>query len=190
MTLPTGAPGQAPGRRSEQGIHAAVGKPENRVRVRSRAPHLVLCWEDLNVKVVLESAGTEPLFKATGASSGQTIWVDVRQGEGVERQGPRPMELLQMGLGACLADNVVEILRKKRVAFTGVRLEIEADRAPESPKRFTAIRLHCVVASAGLTQDALDKIMALSAKYCSAHATLEQGVPVHTTAAVAPPAGA
>lgn len=141
------------------------------------------------MRVVLESAGAEPLFRATGTASGQTIWVDVRQGEGADRLGPRPMELIEMGLGACLADNVVEILRKKRIAFSGVRMEIEADRAPEPPRRFTALRLHCTVASAELKAETLDRVLELAAKYCSAHATLAHGVPIAVTAAVTPPAG-
>lgn len=140
------------------------------------------------MRVTIESVGAEVLFRAVGEGSGQTILVDVRHGDGVVPEGPRPMELLAMGLGGCLADNVVVILKKKRVPFTGVRMEIEADRAPESPKRFTAVRIRCVVQAEGLTQEALDRILELAAKYCSAHATLTHGAPITTSGAVEAPA--
>jgi putative redox protein len=143
----------------------------------------------MQMRVVLESQGQEPLFRATGEASGQSLWVDVRMGEGVDRRGPRPMELIAMGLGACLADNVVEILKKKRIAFEGLRMEIEADRAPEPPKRFTALTVRVTVKSANLTQEALDKILELSAKYCSAHATLSAGVPIATVGVIEPTNG-
>lgn len=138
------------------------------------------------MRVVLESSGQEPLFRATGDASGQSLWVDVRMGEGVDRQGPRPMELIAMGLGACLGDNVVEILKKKRIPFTGVRLEIEGGRAPEPPKRFTGLTLRVRVQSDALSPDVLEKVLELSAKYCSAHATLSEGVPITTVGIVEP----
>lgn len=140
------------------------------------------------MRVLIESVGADVVFRATGEGSGQTIVVDARHGDGVVPEGPRPMELLAMGLGGCLVDNVVVILKKKRVPFIGVRMDIEADRAPESPKRFTALRLRCVVEAEGLTQEALDKVLELAAKYCSAHATLTQGVPITTVAAIEAPA--
>ena len=136
------------------------------------------------MRVSMESVGTQPLFRATGEKSGYTMMVEVRGGEGVAPEGPYPMELIAMGLGGCLADNIVVILNKKRVTFTGVRMDIEADRAPESPKRFTAVRIRCTVQGSDLPQADLDKIIELAAKYCSAHATLSEGTPISTLGVV------
>lgn len=135
-------------------------------------------------RVTMESVGTEPLFRATGDKSGYTMTVEVRGGEGITPEGPYPMEMIAMGLGGCLADNIVTILSKKRVTYTGVRMEIEADRAPESPKRFTALRVRCTVHGSDFPQAELDKVLVLAAKYCSAHATLSTGTPITTVGVV------
>ena len=136
------------------------------------------------MRVSLESVGTQPLFRATGENSGFTTIIEVRHGEGITPEGPYPMEMLAMGLGGCLADNIVVILNKKRVNYSVVRMDIEADRAPESPKRFTQLRVRCTVENGDIDQESLDKVVELAAKYCSAHATLSQGTPIEITSVV------
>ena len=110
-------------------------------------------------------------FVGTGDKSGQTNIMDAASEAGGENTGPRPMEVLLFGLGGCTGMDVVSILRKKRQHFTGLEMNIAGDRAPDNPKRFTAINIEYVVHGKGLeTKAVADAIRLSEEKYCSARA--------------------
>jgi putative redox protein len=79
------------------------------------------------------------------SGSGHAVVVDAAPDVGGRDLGPRPMELVLMGTGACSAIDVVHILRKARQAITDCVVELDAERAAEDPKVFTRIHLHFVV---------------------------------------------
>ena len=83
--------------------------------------------------------------------------------------GPRPLETLLIGLGACSAFDVVTILRKARQTVSDCRVELEAERADAVPAVFTRIHMVFVVSGTGLRESAVRRVVDLSAeKYCSA----------------------
>jgi len=88
--------------------------------------------------------------------------------------GPSPMQSLLLGLAGCMAVDVVLILQKMRAAPEGLRVRVEGVRAPEPPRRFTAIRLvYETEGSVPVPQDRLEQAIALSRdKYCSVLHTL------------------
>jgi len=111
-------------------------------------------------------------FVGQGAKSGQTNVMDAAPEAGGQNTGPRPMEVLLFGLGGCTGMDVVSILRKKRQPFTGLEIKISGERAPEHPKRFTAIHMEYVVYGKGLDPKAVEESIRLSQeKYCSAKAS-------------------
>jgi len=77
---------------------------------------------------------------------------------GGKNLGARPMELVLMGTGACTAIDVMHILRKARQPVTDCVVELEADRAEEDPKVFTAIRLRYIVTGRGLAVSQVEKM--------------------------------
>lgn len=106
--------------------------------------------------------------------SGHSIVIGTADGD-APKPGPSAMELVLMGAGSCSAWDVVEILKKGRQKVEDVIVELEADRAPESPKVFTRIHLHFVVKGRGLSEDRVRRAIELSVeKYCSATAMLEK----------------
>ena len=107
-------------------------------------------------------------FKGTGGS-GQSVLMDGPPDHGGENNGPRPMEMLLLGMGGCASFDVVHILRKRRLEVDDCVCEIEAERAEEEPKVFTKIHLHFKVSGDGVTEKAVARAVELSAdKYCSA----------------------
>lgn len=83
--------------------------------------------------------------------------------------GPRPMEMLLLGVGGCSSVDVVLILRKSRQDVTDCFVELTAERAPEPPQVFTRLHLHFVVTGRGLKENQVRRAVGLSAeKYCSA----------------------
>ena len=103
------------------------------------------------------------------SGSGHAVVVDAAPDVGGKDLGPRPMELVLMGTGACTAIDVVHILRRARQPVTDCVVELEAERAPEDPKVFTKIHLHYLVTGNGLAQSQVERAIKLSKeKYCSA----------------------
>jgi len=100
---------------------------------------------------------------------GHRILMDGPPEGGGRNLGPRPMETLLLGMGACSCYDVVAILRKARQEIQDCRLELSAERAQTDPKVFTEIHLHFIVSGQGLADSQVDRAIRLSAeKYCSA----------------------
>jgi putative redox protein len=107
-------------------------------------------------------------FEAT-SGSGHTVLMDGAAEAGGQNRGCRPMELLLLGLGGCTAFDVVSILSKARQPIEDCVVEVEAERASEVPKVFTAIHLHYRVVGRGLSEKQVRRAVSLSKdKYCSA----------------------
>ena len=103
------------------------------------------------------------------SGSGHSVVVDAAPDVGGKDLGPRPMELVLMGTGACTAIDVMHILRKARQPVTDCVVELEAERAAEDPKVFTAIKLRYIVTGRGLATPQVERAIKLSKeKYCSA----------------------
>jgi putative redox protein len=97
--------------------------------------------------------------------------------------GPKPIELIAIGLAGCTAFDVINILRKKRQEVTGYEVRVEADQRTEPPNVFTAVRVRHIVTGVDIAQEALQSAIHLSeSKYCSVSAMLEaSGAQIETT---------
>lgn len=105
--------------------------------------------------------------------SGHRLVMDGSPDVGGQNLGPRPMETVLIGTGACSAIDVILILKKSRQAVTDCFVELEADRATSDPKVFTRIHFHFVVSGQSLDPVKVDRAIRLSAEtYCSASAML------------------
>lgn len=111
--------------------------------------------------------------------SGHSVLMDGAPEAGGKNLGPRPMEMILLGLGGCTAFDVVHILRKGRQAITGCQVEMDAQRATEDPKVFTRIHLHFIITGKGLDPRQVERAINLSAeKYCSASIMLKATVDI------------
>jgi putative redox protein len=107
------------------------------------------------------------------AGSGHAVLMDGAPDAGGRDLGPRPMEMLLLGLGGCTAFDVMLILKRGREKVTDCVVEIEAERAESDPKIFTGIRLVYKITGRNLSRDKVERAVALSdEKYCSATAQL------------------
>ncbi len=119
------------------------------------------------MKTTIKWAG-DASFSAQ-SESGHTLIMDGPPDHGGKNAGPRPMEVVLMGMGGCTAFDVVHILRKGRQDVTDCEAQIEAERATEDPKVFTRIHIHFVVRGRKLNAAQVERAIKLSAeKYCSA----------------------
>lgn len=117
-------------------------------------------------------------FEAS-TESGHTVTLDGPPDLGGLGRGPRPMEMLLVGLGSCSAVDVVHILQRGRHPVTDCRVAVSAERAPDPPRVFTAIHMHFQVVGPQLREAAVSRAVQLSAeKYCSATIMLGKAVPI------------
>ena len=115
------------------------------------------------------------------SGSGHALVVDASPEVGGRNLGPRPMELVLMGTGACTAVDVVLILRKARQTVTGCVVELDSERSAEDPKVFTKIHFHFLVSGTGLAAAQVERAIKLSRdKYCSATAMMAKTADVTT----------
>jgi len=111
--------------------------------------------------------------------SGHSVTVDGPPDLGGRDRGPRPMELLLLGLGSCSAVDVVHILQRGRHPVGGCEVDVDAERSEQPPRVFTRIHLHFRVSGEGLKPEAVARAVRLSAeKYCSASIMLGQAVEI------------
>lgn len=121
------------------------------------------------------------------AGSNHIVPMDVGQDSGGDDSATRPLELLLLGLGGCTGMDVVSILNKMRVPFTGLEINVRADRAEEHPRVYTRIEIEYVFAGRDLDHDKLKRAVELSQeKYCSVSAMLRQACPVTWTIRTVP----
>jgi len=107
------------------------------------------------------------------AGSGHAVLMDGAPDAGGRDLGPRPMEMLLLGLGGCTAIDVMLILKRGREQVTDCVVEIEAERADSDPKIFTGIKLLYKITGRKLSRAKVERAVALSdEKYCSATAQL------------------
>lgn len=108
------------------------------------------------------------------SGSGHSVVMDGPPDHGGRNLGPRPMEMLLMGLGGCSAFDVMSMLKKSRQDVSDCRAELKAERADAVPAVFTKIHLHFVVSGRGLKENQVARAVSLSAeKYCSASIMME-----------------
>ena len=105
--------------------------------------------------------------------SGHALVMDGAPEAGGRTLGPRPMETVLIGTGACSVFDVILILKKGRESVTDCVVELTAERAATDPKVFTSIHFHFIVTGTGLNAAKVGRAIKLSADtYCSATAML------------------
>ncbi len=109
---------------------------------------------------------------------GHSLLIDDKEGA----TGPKPIELVAVGLAGCTAFDVIAILRKKRQRITGYEVRVEADQAGTPPAVFTQVRLRHVVTGFEVDPRAVEDAIRLSEeKYCSVGAMIRKTAEFTTT---------
>jgi putative redox protein len=102
--------------------------------------------------------------------------------DGHLQAGMSPKALLLAGLAGCSAVDVVEILEKMRVTFTGLTIVSAADQTADHPRVFTDIDLHYAVTTDPANEDKVRKAIDLSLeKYCGVAAMLRKNSAIKYT---------
>ncbi|MBU24536.1 MAG: osmotically inducible protein C [Gammaproteobacteria bacterium] len=109
------------------------------------------------------------------SGSGHAMIIDGAPEHGGRNIGPRPMELILMGLGSCASFDVISILRKQRQEVASCECILEAERADTVPAVFTKITVNFQISGNNLNESRVKRAVALSAEtYCSVSKMLEE----------------
>ncbi len=104
-----------------------------------------------------------------------TIPVDSDPAFGGSGYGPRPKDLMLTALAGCTGMDVVSIMGKMKVPFTGLRLEIAGEKAETHPKVYTKVHVTYVVSGSDLPREKVQRAVDLSLnEYCGVAATLKK----------------
>ncbi len=98
-----------------------------------------------------------------------------------EGVGVKPSDLLLIGVAACSAVDVVDILAKKRMPLTLLEITSSGEQDQDPPWTFRKIHLHFRVGGKNLTEQAVARAIQLSeGKYCSVAATIRATAQITT----------
>lgn len=110
---------------------------------------------------------------------GHTIITDASESIGGNDLGPRPKQLLLAGLIGCTGIDVVLILKKMKVEFDDLSIEVEAENTEEPPKVYKTIHLTYRFKGKNLPRNSIERAVSLSQeKYCGVSAMLKKAAPV------------
>jgi putative redox protein len=129
------------------------------------------------MKVTLNKVDQDFHFEGVGAA-GVTVNIDGSPDIGGHNMGVRPMEMMLMGLGGCMAIDVILILRKQRVELENLRIAIDATRIDAIPAIFETIHLTFFIDN-NVKIEKMNKAIELSIeKYCSVSAILSKSATI------------
>ena len=98
-----------------------------------------------------------------GEPNGPSILID-----GDNAEGPGPMLTLLLAAAACTGSDVVVVLKKMRVPFEALRIEVSGVRREAEPRRYVSMHLDYRIAGAGIDPAKVRRAIDLSLeKYCS-----------------------
>jgi len=104
-----------------------------------------------------------------------TIKIDARR-----HHGFGPKALLLSGLASCSGVDIVDILKKMRIKFSGFTIEVKAAQTEENPKVYTDIYIKFHVKTGRQNEEKVRKAIDLSLeKYCGVAAMLRKNSPIH-----------
>jgi putative redox protein len=102
--------------------------------------------------------------------------------DGSRKNGFGPKALLLAGLAGCSGIDIVDILKKMRVKFSGFSIEVKAAQTEDFPKVYKDIYIAYKIKTGSGNEEKVRKAIELSLeKYCGVSAMLQKNSPIHFT---------
>lgn len=115
------------------------------------------------------------VFESRQEGSEAPITIDTNR-----KEGPGPKSLLLSGLAGCSGIDVVDVLKKMRVGFSDLSIEVETEQTEDHPKVFKDIFVTYSIRTEATNEDKVRKAIELSLdKYCGVAAMLSKNSKIH-----------
>lgn len=113
------------------------------------------------------------------ADSNHWVSMDGPEEFGGSNAGTRPKELILLALGGCTASDVAVILKKKKINYTNLEVNLTAEMQETHPQVFTKIHIEFIIEGKNIPNEAVERAIELSQKtYCSVTAMLQKSVEI------------
>ncbi|MFZ9387463.1 MAG: OsmC family protein [Chitinophagaceae bacterium] len=100
--------------------------------------------------------------------------------DGSRKNGFGPKAMLLSAIAGCSGIDVVDILQKMRVPFSGLEIDVQAEQTEEHPRVFKDIHITYKLKTDPSFEDKVRKAIDLSLeKYCGVSAMLRKNSPLH-----------
>ena len=110
---------------------------------------------------------------------GHKFMIDSSEEFGGENKGPKPKSLMLSALAGCTGMDITSMLRKMRVPFEDIRIEVEGELTEEHPKHFESMHIKYIIKGKDLSREKIDMAIQLSHdKYCGVSYTYKDSVKI------------
>lgn len=108
-----------------------------------------------------------------------TLTIDMREPD--KKDNMSPMEIVLSALCACVAVEVVGMIKKRRKTVSDLIIDAEGERREYAPRSFTHITLKFTLVSPDANNEEMHKVTTLAAeKYCSVGSSLNAEISIKT----------
>lgn len=98
---------------------------------------------------------------------GHRMVIDTAKDFGGNNEGPKPKSLMLVALGGCTAMDIVSILRKMKVPFEDINVEVQGDLTDTHPRHFEKMHIIYRIKGKDISRDKVQMAVDLSQdKYC------------------------
>jgi putative redox protein len=111
--------------------------------------------------------------------NGHKVTMDAPEAGGGNDIGPSPKKLMLAALSGCTGMDVVSMLKKMRVEFDNVNIEVQGDVTDEHPKHYYQMHVIYTFTGKDLPLDKLEKVVKMSEEtYCGVGALYRKAIKV------------
>lgn len=104
---------------------------------------------------------------AFDGTTGHGVRLAIGTGEGGTVVGPKPKELVALGLGACSGSNLITLMKKMRQQVERIEIDVEATQAQEDPAVFKHVVTRYRLYGKGIDPAKVKKALNyIEEKYC------------------------
>jgi putative redox protein len=111
--------------------------------------------------------------------NGHKLVIDTANEYGGNNEGPRPKSLMLVALAGCTGMDVVSILRKMKIEFDDLKIDVEGNVTEEHPRHFDHMHIKYIVKGKNVPVDKVNKAIDMSLeKYCGVTYTYSKAMKI------------
>lgn len=110
---------------------------------------------------------------------GHKFMIDSSEEFGGENKGPKPKSLMLASLAGCTGMDLVSMLRKMRVPFEDIKVEVSGNLTETHPRHFENMHIKYIIKGKDLPREKIDMAIELSQnKYCGVSYTYKESMKI------------
>jgi putative redox protein len=99
--------------------------------------------------------------------NGHKLIIDAAYKYGGNNEGPRPKSLMLVALAGCTGMDLISIIRKMRIAFDDLKINVDGTITEEHPKHFDQMHIKYILKGKNIPADKINAAIDLSLeRYC------------------------